>query len=72
MYENTYKNENIIQTDSMNAVEIQAQAQALYDQAQTVLGRISQPRYEFSLDAINYIDLQEFSVLHLRLNWDQK
>lgn len=62
MYENTYKNENIIQTDSMNAVEIQAQAQALYDQAQTVLGRISQPRYEFSLDAINYIDLQEFSV----------
>lgn len=62
MYENTYKNENIIQTDSMNAVEIQAQAQSLYNQAQTVLERISQPRYEFSLDAINYIDLQEFSV----------
>lgn len=62
MYENTYKNENIIQTDSMNSVEIQAQAQALYNQAQTVLERISQPRYEFSLEAVNYIELEEFSV----------
>lgn len=62
MYENTYKNENIVQTDSMNAVEIQAQAQALYNQAQTVLERISQPRYEFSLEAVNYIELEEFSV----------
>jgi hypothetical protein len=62
MFENTYKNENIIQTDSMNPVEIQTQAQSLYNQAQNVLSRISQSRYEFSLDAINYIDLQEFSV----------
>lgn len=62
MYENTYKNENIIQTDSMNAVEIQAQAQTLYNQAKKVLERVSQPRYEFSLDAVNYINLQEFCV----------
>lgn len=62
MYENTYKNENIIQTDSMTTVEIQSQAQALYNQAQTVLERISQPRYEFSLDAVNYTNLQEFEI----------
>lgn len=62
MYENTYKNENIIQTDGMTPVEIQEASQSLYDQAVTVLDRISQPRYEFSLDAVNYIDLQEFEV----------
>lgn len=62
IFENTYKNENIIQTDSMTAVEIQAAAQSLYDQGKSVLSRVSQPRYEFSLSLINYIDLQEFEV----------
>lgn len=62
MFENTYKNENIIQTDSMNQVEIQSASQSLYNQAKNVLGRISQPRYEFSLEAVNYTVLKEFSI----------
>lgn len=62
IYENTYKNENIIQTDSMTLVEIQESAQGLYNQAQNVLSRIAQPRYEIELESINYINLAEFSV----------
>jgi len=62
IFENTYRNENIIQTDSMTLVEIQQQAQALYDQAINVLERVSQPRYEFSVDLVNYIVLPQFSV----------
>lgn len=61
-YGNTYKNENIIQTDSMTEVEVQAAAQSLYDQAQNVLGRVSQPRYELGLESVNYTVLEDFSV----------
>lgn len=62
IYQNTYKNENIIQTDSMTLVEIQDAAQGLYEQAQNVLARISQPRYELEFDSINYPVLSEFSI----------
>ncbi len=62
IYENTYQNENIIQTDSMTAVEIQAQAQTLYDQAQNIMERVSQPRYEIGLELVNYTALEEFSL----------
>ncbi|MFK5283831.1 hypothetical protein ACI3PL_30070, partial [Lacticaseibacillus paracasei] len=56
IYENTYQNENIIQTDSMTTVEVQDAQQDLYDQAQVVLSRISQPRYEIEFEAINYTE----------------
>ena len=46
----------------MTQVEIQEAAQSLYDQAVNVLSKVSQPRYEFSMDAVNYIMLPEFSV----------
>lgn len=62
IYENTYKNENIIQTDSMTTVEVQDAQQDLYDQAQVVLSRISQPRYEIEFEAINYTELSDFDV----------
>jgi len=60
IFENTYLNENIIQTDIMTAAQIQDQAQELYDQAQMVLGRVSQPRYEFNTEAINFTALLEY------------
>lgn len=62
IYENTYQNENIIQTDLMNNVQIQDAQQDLYDQSKVVLGRISQPRYEIEFNAINYIELPEFAL----------
>jgi hypothetical protein len=57
---NTYTNENFIQTDIMTQAEIQDQAQALYDQAVDVLAKVSMPRYEFSIDAVNFVFLKEF------------
>lgn len=62
IYENTYRNENIIQTDIMTLVEIQAQSQQLYDQSQTVLAKVSQPRYEFEIESVNYTALSQFSI----------
>jgi hypothetical protein len=62
IYQNTYKNENIIQTDTMTQAEIQAASQTLYDQAKNILGRVSQPRYEIGFESVNYIVLPQFSV----------
>ena len=58
----TYQNDNFIQTDTMTNVEIQNEAQELYDQALEVLAKVSQPRYEFSLDAVNFTALEEFQT----------
>lgn len=58
--ENTYQNENFIQTDSMTEIEIQDMAQSLYDQAIGVLEKVSQPRYEFEIDSVNFIVLPEY------------
>jgi len=62
IYQNTYKNNNIIKTDIMSDVEIMNAQQDLYEQAQLVLSRVSQPRYEISMDAVNYLVIPEFSV----------
>lgn len=61
-FENSYRNENIIQTDSMSLSEVQDQAQALYDQALGVLAKVSVPRYEFELKSVNYTEIEDFSV----------
>lgn len=58
--ESAYQNENIIQSSSMTAVQAQDQAQELYNQGVAVLTEISQPRYEFSLDATNFVFLKEY------------
>lgn len=60
--ENTYQNENFTQTSIMTNDEIQDVAQALYDQAQAVLIKLSQPRYEFSVDSTNYMTLPEYQI----------
>lgn len=68
IFENTYQNQNIIVTDAMDAVEIQDAAQDLYDQATGVLDKVSQPRYEISINAVNYIALSEFSAFTSQTN----
>jgi hypothetical protein len=59
---NTYQNQNFIQTDTMTTVEIQNMAQDLYDQAAVVLTKVSQPKYTFSLEAVNFVFLKDFLV----------
>lgn len=61
IYQNTYKNDNIIQTDIMTDVEIQDAEQELYDQGLNILSRVSQPRYEISVESVNFVSLPEFS-----------
>jgi len=58
----TYQNQNFIQTDLLTNAEIQDIAQELYDQAQTVLTKVAQARYEFSIEAVNFIFLKEFET----------
>lgn len=58
----TYTNPNFIQTDIMTLEEIQDQAQLLYDQAQEVLTKVSEPRYSFEVDAANFVLLEEFQT----------
>jgi hypothetical protein len=58
----TYQNNNFVETDIMTYPEIQAQAQDLYDQAVNVLSKVSTPRYEFSVDAVNFTALPEYQI----------
>ena len=62
MLQNTYQNENIITTDSFTPAQIQETKSELYSQALGVLGRVSRPRYEFKVDAVNFVQLEEFKV----------
>ena len=57
----TYQNDSFVQTSIMSASSIQEQAQELYDHAQNVLVKVSQPRYEFSIDMVNFLALGDFS-----------
>lgn len=59
-FENTYQNENIIETDSMLPNQVRQQSQYLYDQSMDVLSRASQPRYEFSIESVNFLNLIEY------------
>jgi len=61
MYENTYVNENITINTLMSEKEVQARAQYLYDQSLTVMERVSQPRYEFSGNFVNFLFLPEYA-----------
>lgn len=57
---NTYKNENFLQTDIMTPEEVSDMAYALYEQAQGVLEKVSQPVVQFACDSTNFIFLHEF------------
>jgi hypothetical protein len=57
---NTYTNVNFIQTSTMTSIEIQGQAQELYDNGVLVLDRVSQPRYTFEIDSTNFLFLKEY------------
>lgn len=60
--ENTYQNDNFIQTDSMTPEEIQEESQKLYDQAKSILSDISVPKYEFDVNMVNFVMLPEYTV----------
>ena len=58
--ENTYQNESFITTSQMTNSEVQDVAMELYKQGSLVLQRVSQPRFSFELNAVNFVFLPEF------------
>lgn len=60
IYTSTYNNKNFLITDIMTPIEIQDQAEKLFEQATSVLGRVSQPLYEFKIKMDNLLFIKEF------------
>jgi len=60
--QSSYTNENFIQTSTMTNSEIQEESQELYNQAVSVLSRISEPRYNFEIDSISFPLIKDFSI----------
>ena len=65
--ENTYQNESFITTTEMDNSEIQDVAMSLYTQGQYVLSRVAQPRFEFTVDSVNFLFLKEFQKFSSQL-----
>ena len=63
----TYTNTNFVQTDSMSGSAIQEQSQQLYDQAVEVLAKVSEPRYTFEINSVNFVLLKEFQTFITQL-----
>jgi hypothetical protein len=59
LIENTYQNEYAVNFSNDIKDKVKS-SQELYTQSQTVLEKISSPRYEISLDLINFINLYEY------------
>ena len=78
--ESSYQNDAFIQTPIMTPVEIQDMSQELYNQSQIVLGKLSQMRFTFNMESINFIYQKDFKpftdqlrlgcMIHVELNDD--
>ena len=53
-----YINDSFVKTSTMSSVEVQEEAQRLYDLALTVLEKESQPRYTFTANIVNFLALE--------------
>lgn len=65
--ENTYQNDSFITSTTMTNSEIQDVTQTLYDQGVSVLKKLSTPRFEFSLNSVNFLFLKEFQYFSEQL-----
>lgn len=60
--EYTYQNEAYIITDSMTPVDIQEQEELLFQDAQEILSRLSQPRFSFKISVVDFLKVQDYEV----------
>lgn len=60
IFENTYQNENYIQTDIMTSVDIQNMSEQLLEQGYNELKIQSQPTLTFSMNAVNFLFQKKF------------
>ena len=76
--ENTYQNDTFIVTDQMTLAEVQDKQESLLKQGKEVLAKVAQPRFTFSVNAVNFMFLKEFkqftgelqlgSIFNIRFN----
>ena len=62
IFAQTYTNEHCAMLDGMTYEEIQDLAAELLESGEAVLKRLSQPKYTFKLDAVNYLFSKEFET----------
>lgn len=60
IYENTYKNDNIIINDIMTNAEINEQSLELYNASKIVLNKMAIPRYQITINSINFLAIKEY------------
>lgn len=65
--ESSYINDNYVLLDSMNGSTIQAEQQLLLDRANGILEELSQPRYTFEVNSINFTEIEEFAIFENEL-----
>lgn len=65
--ENTYQNDSFITTSEMTNSEIQDVTMQLYNQSKEILNRVSQPRFTFEVDSVNFLFLKEFEYFSKQL-----
>nr|DAO66499.1 MAG TPA: tail protein [Caudoviricetes sp.] len=58
--ESVYNNPNCIQTDRMTPAQILNQQNELYEQALSVLKKVSKPKYSFEVNSLNFVFLEKF------------
>lgn len=58
--QSSYINENFSLHDNYTSVQMQEESQMLYDQAMDVLARVSEPRYSFDVDSVNFMMIEDF------------
>jgi len=56
----TYQNEAFIITDSMTEGEKQEQAELLLSDGYDILARLSQPRFSFTIDSVDFLKIPDF------------
>lgn len=76
--ENTYQNDTFIVTDQMTLADKQTVQENLLKQGKEVLAKVAQPRFTFSVNAVNFMFLKEFkqftgelqlgSIFNIRFN----
>ena len=59
-YEDIYQDDCFVKTSVMTEVEIQEMAQELYDQSVSLLKKLSEPKYSFSLSSVNFLFQHDF------------
>lgn len=62
-----YQNDTFVITDSMTEVEKQEVLEELFEVGKDVLARVSQPKYTFNMEAVNFLNLFKYKKISQEL-----